>query len=110
MADIHAQAGLKAKHNQATSIVAQMTLEEKAAFCSGKNFWFLEACERLDLPSVMLTDGPHGLRKQAGAGDHMGLNASVPATCFPTASALASSWDKDLLREVGVALGEQCVA
>jgi beta-glucosidase len=110
MADIDTQAGLKAKHNQAISIVAQMTLEEKAAFCSGKNFWFLEACERLGLPSVMLTDGPHGLRKQAGAGDHIGLNASVPATCFPTASALASSWDKDLLREVGVALGEQCVA
>lgn len=109
MADIHAQAGLKAKHNQAISIVAQMTLEEKAAFCSGKNFWFLEACERLGLPSVMVTDGPHGLRKQAGAGDHIGLNASVPATCFPTASALASSWDTDLLREVGVALGEQCV-
>jgi beta-glucosidase len=87
-----------------------MSLEEKAAFCSGKDFWYLEACERLGLPSVMVTDGPHGLRKQAGNADHVGLNASVPAVCFPTASALASSWDRDLLREIGVALGEQCVA
>ncbi|MBT4523125.1 MAG: glycoside hydrolase family 3 protein, partial [Halieaceae bacterium] len=104
------QIGLSSKHKQAADIVAKMTLEEKAAFCSGKDFWHLEACERLGVPSVMVTDGPHGLRKQAGEADHVGLNASVPATCFPTASALASSWDTDLLREVGVALGEQCVA
>jgi len=101
---------LKAKHNQATSLVAQMSLEEKAGFCSGNSLWYLEACERLDLPSVMVTDGPHGLRKQAGSADDVGLNASVPATCFPTACALASSWNTDLLHEVGVALAEQCVA
>lgn len=101
---------MKAKHNQATSLVAQMSLEEKAGFCSGNSFWYLEACERLDLPSVMVTDGPHGLRKQAGSADDVGLNVSVPATCFPTACALASSWNTDLLHEVGVALAEQCVA
>ena len=81
---------MKAKHNQATALVAQMSLQEKSSFCSGRNFWYLEASERLDLPSVMVTDGPHGLRKQAGGAAHVGLNVSVPATCFPTACALAS--------------------
>jgi beta-glucosidase len=101
---------LKAKHNEALAIVEQMTLEEKASFCSGNSFWYLEACERLGLPAIMVTDGPHGLRKQASSADGVGLNVSVPATCYPTASALASSWDPGLLREIGVALGEQCVA
>jgi len=105
-----ATAGIKSKHNQAHALVAQMTLQEKAGLCSGKNFWFLEGLERLDLPSVMVTDGPHGLRKQNRQADHVGLNKSIPATCFPTASALASSWDLELLERVGVALGEQCVA
>ncbi len=105
-----ATAGIKSKHNQARALVAQMTLQEKASLCSGKNFWYLEGVERLNLPSVMVTDGPHGLRKQNRQADHVGLNKSVPATCFPTASALASSWDVDLLERVGVALGEQCVA
>ena len=98
------------KLDQAAALVARMSLEEKAAFCSGRSFWHMEANERLGLPAVMLTDGPHGLRKQAGDADHVGIGASVPATCFPTACALASSWDRDLLREVGVALGEQCAA
>ncbi len=87
-----------------------MTVQEKTACGSGLNFWQLQPCERLGLPAVTITDGPHGLRKQSTEGDHVGLNASVPATCFPTASALAASWDVQLLREVGVALGEQCVA
>lgn len=104
------QSGLRSRQEQADAIVAQLSLEEKAAFCSGSDFWHLQDCERLDLPAIMLTDGPHGLRKQAGSTDHLGLNASVQATCFPTASALASSWDTNLIREVGVALGEQCVA
>ena len=95
---------------QAAELVGRMSLEEKAALCSGRSFWDTEANERVGVSSVMLTDGPHGLRKQAGDGDHVGLHASVPATCFPTAAALASSWDRDLLREIGVALGEQCVA
>ena len=110
MNEVSSQSGLRAKQDQAEALVARMSLEEKAAFCSGRSVWHLEASERLGLPTVMLTDGPHGLRKQAGAADHAGLNQSVPATCFPTACALASSWDRHLLREVGVALGEQCAA
>ena len=94
----------------AAALVARMSLEEKAAFCSGRDFWHTEAHERLGVASIMLTDGPHGLRKQKGDADHVGIGNSVPATCFPTACALASSWDRDLLREVGVALGEQCAA
>lgn len=87
---------------------SQMTLEEKASLCSGLNFWYLKGIERLDIPSIMVTDGPHGLRKQTGKGDHIGLNESVPATCFPTASALAASWNRDLVYQVGEALGEAC--
>jgi beta-glucosidase len=101
---------LKLKHNQAVAIVEQLTLEEKARLCSGKNFWYLEALERFDVPPVMITDGPHGLRKQDRSADHLGLNQSVPATCFPTACALASSWDTALLEEVGVALGREAAA
>ena len=89
-------------------IISQMTLEEKAGMCSGKNFWYLKGVERLNIPEIMVTDGPHGLRKQAGDADHVGLNESVPATCFPTASALAATWDRDLIHQVGVALGEVC--
>ncbi|WP_439135325.1 glycoside hydrolase family 3 C-terminal domain-containing protein [Pseudomaricurvus sp.] len=95
---------------KATELVAQMTLEEKASVCSGENFWQLKAVSRFGLQAIMVTDGPHGLRKQGGDSDHLGLNDSVPATCFPTASALASSWDVSLLESVGVALGKECVA
>ncbi len=94
-------------HNEAVSLVAQMTTEEKAGMCSGRNFWFLKGVERLGLPSVMVTDGPHGLRKQGGSADHLGIGGSVTATCFPTAAGLASSWDLQLLEEIGVALGEK---
>jgi beta-glucosidase len=90
------------------SIISQMTLEEKAALCSGKDFWHLKGIDRLKIPSIMVTDGPHGLRKQAGEADHVGLNESVPATCFPTASALAATWNRDLIFEVGKALGQEC--
>jgi beta-glucosidase len=92
----------------ATNLVQQMTLEEKASLCSGLNFWYLKGIERLGIPSIMVTDGPHGLRKQMGKGDHVGLHESVPATCFPTASALASTWNRDLVYQVGQALGEEC--
>jgi beta-glucosidase len=102
--------GLRAKHNQASAIVADMSLEEKSRLCSGANFWHLEGSERHDLPRVMVTDGPHGLRKQDRTADHVGLNASVPATCFPTACALASSWDPALLSTVGAAIGQECAA
>jgi len=101
--------GMKSKHNEAATIVADMTLEEKARFASGKNFWQLETSERHNLPAVMVTDGPHGLRKQNQSADHVGLNVSVPATCFPTACTLACSWDIRLLEAVGDAIGQECV-
>ena len=102
--------GMRARHDEAAALVAQMTLEEKAGFCSGRDFWHLEACERLGIEPVMVTDGPHGLRKQDERGDHVGLLDSVPATCFPTACAMASSWDTDLLERLGVALGTEAAA
>lgn len=92
------------------NIVEQMTLEEKASLCSGENFWHTKEIERLGIPSFMLTDGPHGLRKQVGEADHVGINESVPATCFPAGVTLASSWDRNLVEQVGVALGEECQA
>ena len=91
-------------------LIAEMTLEEKAGLCSGLDFWTTKGIERLGIPSIMLTDGPHGLRKQVGETDHLGLNESVPATCFPSGSGLACSWDRELLEKVGVALGEECQA
>lgn len=91
-------------------LVAQMTLEEKAGLCSGFDFWNLKGVERLSIPSIMVTDGPHGLRKQDTSADHLGLMNSVPATCFPTAAGLASSWNRELIHQVGVALGEECQA
>lgn len=92
-----------------TALLNELTLEEKAGLCSGKDFWHLKGIDRLEIPSIMVTDGPHGLRKQSGNSDHVGLVESVPATCFPTASATASSWDPNLLIEMGVALGEECL-
>ena len=91
------------------NIVSKMTLEEKAALCSGRDFWHIKALDRFDLPAIMVADGPHGLRKQSMDGDNLGLNVSLPATCFPTAVTLASSWDKNLIFEVGEALGDTCV-
>lgn len=88
-------------------IIRKMTMEEKAAFLSGKNVWQSRNIDRLGIPSIFCADGPHGVRKQAGAGDHLGLNASLPATCFPTAATVANSWDEDLAEEIGRALGEE---
>lgn len=85
--------------------VADLTLEEKASLTSGLNFWHTKPVERVGIPSIMVTDGPHGLRKQGGTGDHLGLGSSVPATCFPPAVGLGSSWDVDLVERVGQALG-----
>ena len=87
------------------ALIGQMTLEEKASLCSGSDFWHTQGIERLGIPAVMVTDGPHGLRKQGGSADHLGLNQSLPATCFPTAATLANSWDPHLGYEVGQALG-----
>jgi beta-glucosidase len=92
------------------ALIAEMTLEEKASLCSGRDFWHLKGIERLGIPSIMVTDGPHGLRKQQGDSDHLGLFESVPATCFPSAAGMASSWDRELIGKVGVALGEECQA
>jgi beta-glucosidase len=94
----------------AASLLQQLSNEEKINLCTGNTFWQLHGVERLELPSIFVTDGPHGLRKQQGSSDHIGLNDSVPATCFPPAVGLASSWSRQLLREVGTALGEACVA
>ncbi|QSX09700.1 glycoside hydrolase family 3 C-terminal domain-containing protein [Alkalibacter rhizosphaerae] len=91
-------------------LVGKMTLEEKAGMCSGKDFWNLKGVERLGIPEVMVTDGPHGLRKQKEAADHLGLNESIPAVCFPAACATAASFDKELLKTMGDALGEECQA
>jgi len=90
---------------KAKELVKQMTLEEKASLCSGKDFWHTKPVERLGLPSITVSDGPHGLRKQL---EGMGMNESVPAVCFPTSSALACSFDRELAGEIGKALGEEC--
>ncbi|HHY2675982.1 glycoside hydrolase family 3 C-terminal domain-containing protein [Bacillus toyonensis] len=91
-------------------IISEMTLEEKASLCSGLDFWNTKGIERLGIPSIMVTDGPHGLRKQAEGADHLGIYNSISSTCFPSAVGLASTWNKDLIHEVGVALGEECQA
>ncbi len=91
------------------SIIASMTLEEKAGLCSGNDMWNLKNVERLGVPTIMVSDGPHGLRKQAN-GLGVAVNQSADAICFPTASATACSWDKELLRTLGDALGEEAVA
>ena len=76
-------------------LLENLSLEEKAALCSGHGFWWTEAVERLGLPSIMMSDGPHGLRKQAKESDHVGLNDSIPAVCFPSGAALAASFDRE---------------
>lgn len=91
-------------------IIEKMTIEEKAAILSGKNVWQSQNIDRLGIPSIFCSDGPHGIRKQAREGDHLGLNASLPATCFPTAATVANSWDEELCREIGRALGEEAAA
>lgn len=91
-------------------IVEKMTLEEKAAILSGKTVWQTREIPRLDLPMISLSDGPHGVRKQAGEGDHLGLNASLEATCFPTAATIANSWNTKLGEELGKALGEEALS
>ncbi len=91
-------------------ILHKMTIEEKVAFLSGKGEWQTRDIERLGIPSIFCSDGPHGVRKQAGAGDHLGLNESLPATCFPTAATVANSWDTELGEAMGEALGEEAMA
>ena len=91
-------------------IISKMTLEEKANLCSGETFWSTKAIPRCKIPSIMMSDGPHGLRKQCDNADHLGINESIEATCFPTAVGLASSWNRKLIEKLGTALGEECQA
>lgn len=91
-------------------LVNELTLEEKASLCSGADFWHTKAIDRLNIPAAMVSDGPHGIRKQESLADHMGVAESIKAIGFPTASAMACSFDRDLLHKIGDALGEECVA
>ena len=89
------------------NIISQMSLEEKAATLNGASEWTTREIRRLGIEPLVFSDGPNGVRRQRGKGDHLGLNASVPATCFPALSALACSWDEALLYRVGQALGTE---
>jgi len=91
-------------------IVSQMTLEEKASLCSGLDVWHTKPVERLGIPSILMTDGPHGLRKQSGQAENLNILKSEPATCFPSGVGLASSWDRNLIKRVGELLGTECQA
>lgn len=98
------------RREEIRSIISQMTLEEKAGMCSGADFWHLKGIERLGIPSVMVTDGPHGLRKQAEGGDHLGINESEKAVCFPAGCATAASFDRELIKRQGETIGHECQA
>ncbi|WP_099467113.1 glycoside hydrolase family 3 C-terminal domain-containing protein [Konateibacter massiliensis] len=91
-------------------LISKMTLEEKASLLSGKDIWETKTVERFELPTVVLSDGPHGVRRQVGAGDHLGLNDSLPATCFPTAATIANSWDPSIAEMIGKCIGEEAIA
>lgn len=92
------------------NLLEQMTLEEKASLCSGTDFWHLKGIERLQIPSVMVSDGPHGLRKQDLQADHLGINESISAVCFPPAVLQACSFDRELLAKMGEAIGQEAQA
>lgn len=91
------------------ALIDTLTLADKVALCSGADFWNTKAFEKYGISAITLTDGPHGLRKQLATADQLGINKSVPATCFPTASLIACSWDRDLLREMGAAIGAEAL-
>lgn len=90
------------------ALIAQMTLEEKAGLCSGDDFWHTKAVERLGIPRTMVSDGPHGLRKQDQKADHLGVNDSIKAVCFPAACATAASFDPEMITRMGEAVGDSC--
>jgi len=90
------------------NVIDQMSLEEKASLCSGQDAWHTKGVEHLGVPAIMMTDGPHGLRKEAGNSGEPGMQPSVPATCFPPAVLTSCSFDRDLMHEIGVAIGEEC--
>ena len=91
-------------------IIAKLNLEQKCALLSGAGTFTTRGCPKAGVPSITLSDGPNGVRKQAGAADHLGLNPSVPATCFPTAATVACSWNPALGEEIGRAMGEEAAA
>ena len=91
-------------------LISQLTLEEKAGMCSGLDFWHLKNVDRLGIPSVMVSDGPHGLRKQDDKGDHLGINDSIKAVCFPPACLSACSFDRELMTELGETIGREAQA
>lgn len=91
-----------------SKLISQMSLEEKACLCSGADFWHTKAIERLNIPAVMMSDGPHGLRKQDQEVDHLGVNDSIKAVCFPAACATAASFDRQILNKIGTAVGDSC--
>ncbi len=95
--------------NEIREVIAKMTLEDKIKLCSGAGFWESESMEQYGIPSFFMSDGPHGLRTQKGESDHLGINQSEQSTCFPTASASASSWNPQLLRRMGEAIGEEAL-
>jgi beta-glucosidase len=112
MADVTASSprplnGSLARSVEPPAAWAHLTLEEKASLTSGASFWYTKPVERVGVPAIMVTDGPHGLRKQREGGDHLGIGDSVPATCFPPAVGLGSSWDVELIHRVGEALGTE---
>ena len=96
--------------NDVKSLLKQMTVDEKISLACGHDFWKTKPVERLGIPQVMMCDGPHGLRKQKGQGDHLGINESIETVCYPSASALAASFDTELMASLGEALGEECQA
>lgn len=91
-------------------IIDEMTLDEKVSLLSGEDFWHTKAVERLGIPSVMMCDGPNGLRKQDSNADHLGINQSIKAVCFPTSSAIAASFDRKIAKKVGEILGREAKA
>ncbi|MCM1308742.1 MAG: glycoside hydrolase family 3 C-terminal domain-containing protein [Butyrivibrio sp.] len=95
---------------QIKRLVSEMTLEEKAGLCSGEDFWHTKGIERLGVPQMMVSDGPHGLRKQDTEADHLGVNDSIKAVCFPAGCGAATSFNRDLIYEMGQILGSECVS
>lgn len=98
------------KQEQLKALISQMTLEEKASLCSGGDFWHTEGIERLGIPAAMLSDGPHGLRKQDDKADHLGVNESIKAVCFPAGCGTAASFNRDLITMMGEVIGNECQA
>ena len=92
------------------ALIKKMTLEEKAGFCSGADVWHLKSNKRLGIKSIMVSDGPHGLRTQREESDNLGINGSIAAVCFPAACATAASFDRELSYKIGETLGEECLA